>query len=190
MQNNTQVLVSAFRKMYDQLDREHIKETVDDVGIDAFISRCARYAAMSGAASGFGGFTTMIVGVPVDVVNNVFQQFRVTLAVIYSKKGFYKISFTDFMKVVGISLGVEAGATVGKSVLIAIANKILVRLSATTAWKAVPFFGAVIGGGTNYAFIRFIGTAMKGINMDEINLDNREDINEDFEEDLQDPRFT
>lgn len=60
----------------------------------------------------------MIVGVPVDVVNNVIQQFRVALGVIYCRKGVYNVSFSELMKIVGVSIGVEVGATLTKSVMI------------------------------------------------------------------------
>lgn len=168
MDKQTAVLVGAFSKMYSQLDKEKIKDTVDEIGIDEFIKRCSRYAAASGAVNGFGGFTSMIVGIPVDVVNNVFQQFRVTLAVIYHKKGVYKVSFTDFMKIVGVSVGVEVGASMTKAVLINIANKILLRLSASATGKAVPVLGALICGGVNYGFIKFIGVAVKKIDIEKI----------------------
>ncbi len=166
--DNAGIIAGNFKKLYDQLQNEDIKETVDDIGIDAFIDKCARYAAMSGAAAGFAGFATMVVGVPLDVVNNVFQQFRVTLAVLYHKKGIYKPSFAEFMTIVGLSVGVEVGATIGKSVMIAIARQILVRMTASTAGKAIPFFGAVIGGSVNYGFIKLIGTSVKQLNMDSV----------------------
>jgi len=164
--DNAGIIADNFRKLFDQLQNEHIKETVDEIGIDAFINRCSLYAGTSGAAAGFGGFATMVVGVPLDVINNVFQQFRVTLAVIYHKKGIYKPSFTEFMKIVGLSVGVEMGATVGKSVMIAIARQIIVRMTASSAGKAIPFFGAFIGGSVNYGFIKLIGAAVKQLNMD------------------------
>ncbi len=166
------LLVDSFKKVFENMNKEGIKESIDQHGIDKFISNCASYAAITGAASGFGGFSTMIVGVPADVVNNVVQQFRVTLGVIYHRKGVYNISFSEFMKIVGVSLGVEAGATLTKSVMISIANKILIRLSASSAGKAVPFLGAFIGGSVNYGFVKAIGIAVKKIDMDSIVFEN------------------
>ncbi|MEH1807044.1 hypothetical protein [Nostoc sp.] len=169
--NTETLLVKSFQKVFENMNQEGIKESVDKKGIDKFISDCALLAATTGAASGFGGFSTMIVGVPVDVLNNVVQQFRVTLAVIYDKKGVYKVSFPQFMKIVGVSLGVEIGATLTKSIMLSIANKIIIRLSATTAGKAVPFLGAFIGGSVNYGFIRGIGAAVKRIDMSSISFE-------------------
>ena len=113
-----------------------------------------------------GGAATMVVGVPVDTVNNVIQQFRVTLGVIYYKKRTYSVSFNDFMKIVAVSLGVEVGATIGKSILISVANKILARLASATALKAIPLFGGFIGGSVNFGFIKFIGEAVKKVDLD------------------------
>ncbi|MDZ8183425.1 MAG: hypothetical protein RMX96_00990 [Nostoc sp. ChiSLP02] len=175
--NTEDLLVNSFRQVFENMNKEGIKDSIDKNGIDRFISDCALLAATTGAASGFGGFSTMIVGVPVDVINNVIQQFRVTLGVIYHKKGVYKVSFSQFMKIVGVSLGVEIGASLTKSVMIAIANKILVRLSASSAGKAVPFLGAVIGGSVNYGFIRAIGSAVKRIDMSNIVFE--EDVQQD-----------
>lgn len=168
--NKEALLVNSFQKVFESMNNEGIKESVDKNGIDKFISDCALLAATTGAASGFGGFTTMIVGVPADVINNVIQQFRVTLGVIYHKKGVYKVSFSEFMTIVGVSLGVEVGVSITKSVMISIASKILIRLSASTAGKAIPFLGAAIGGSVNYGFIKAIGSAVKKVDMNNIVL--------------------
>jgi hypothetical protein len=159
------LLLKSFKTAFASINQHEIKKGVDEMGIDKFINHCALLAATTGAATGFGGFATMLVGVPVDVINNVLQQFRVTLGVIYHKKGVYKVSFTDLMKIVGVSIGVEVGATLTKAVMLSIANKILVRLSAATAGKAIPFLGAAVGGSVNYGFIKVIGKAVKAIDM-------------------------
>lgn len=180
--NKEELLVKSFKKVFEKMNKEGIKKSVDKNGIDRFISDCALLAATTGAASGFGGFSTMIVGVPADVINNVFQQFRVTLGVIYDKKGVYKVSFSEFMAIVGISLGVEVGATLTKAVMLSIANKILIRLSTTTAGKAVPFVGAFIGGSVNYGFIRAIGVAVKKIDMSSIDFEENAQQNDSNDE--------
>lgn len=169
--NKDELLVNSFQAVFERMNQEGIKESVDKNGIDRFISDCALLAATTGAAMGFGGFSTMIVGIPADVINNVFQQFRVTLGVIYDKKGVYKVSFSEFMTIVGVSLGVEVGATLTKAVMFSIANKILIRLSTTTIGKAVPFVGAFIGGSVNYGFIRAIGAAVQKIDMNSIDFE-------------------
>lgn len=171
------ILSQSFQKIFESINQFEIKNKVDKMGIDGFINQCAVLAATTGAVSGFGGFTTMIVGVPFDVLNNVLQQFRVTLGVIYHKKGVYNVSFGELITIVGVSIGVEVGATLTKSVMISIANKILVQLSTSVAGKAVPFLGAAIGGSVNYGFVRAIGAAVKRIDMSTYTFQSERSVN-------------
>jgi uncharacterized protein (DUF697 family) len=159
-------LMHLFKSLYENLSPEEIKKSVDENGIDGFINRCAGYAAISGGANGIGGFATMAIGLPIDVVNNVIQQFRVTLGVIYYKTGKYNIGFYDFIKIVGASVGVEVGASVTKVIMFSIANKILARMTATTVGKAIPIFGGIIGASVNFGFITAIGKSVKALNLE------------------------
>ena len=151
----------GFRRVFDSINRHGIKKGVDEMGLDGFIEHCARLAAGTGAISGMGGAVTMIVGIPADLLNNVTQQFRVTLAVIYYQRGKYTIGFEEFMSIVAVSLGVEAGAVMTRAVLTRIAEKLLIRMGAKAAGRMIPFAGAVIGGLTNYLFIKGIGKTVK-----------------------------
>lgn len=159
------ILAQSFQKIFENINQFDIKNKVDKIGIDEFINQCATLAATTGAVSGLGGFATMIVGVPFDLINTVLQQFRVTLAVIYYKKGVYKVSFFELISIVGQSVGAKVGAFITKAFLIAIANKILIRMSASIAGKAVPFLGAAIGSYVNYQYIKGIGESVKRIDM-------------------------
>lgn len=151
----------GFRKVFDSINRHGIKRGVDEMGLDGFIEHCARLAAGTGAISGLGGPVTMIVGIPADLLNNVTQQFRVTLAVIYQRKGNYNIGFEEFMSVVAISIGVEAGVSVTKAALVRVAEKLLIRMGEKAAGRMIPVAGALVGGLTNYLFIKGIGKAVK-----------------------------
>ena len=62
--------------------------------------------------------------------------------------------------------------------MISIANKILVRLSASAAGKAVPFLGAAIGGSVNYGFVKAIGAAVKRIDMNAYTFQAEGSVNE------------
>jgi EcsC protein family len=151
----------GFRKVYESINRHGIKKGVDEMGLDRFIEHCARLAASTGAITGFGGPVTMILGVPADLLNNVTQQFRVTMAIIYQRKGHYNISFEQLMGVVALSLGVEAGASITKAALARVAEKLLIRLGEKAAARMIPIAGAVVGGLTNYVFIKGIGKTVK-----------------------------
>ena len=151
----------GFRRVFDSINRHGIKRGVDEMGLDGFIEHCARLAAGTGAISGLGGPVTMIVGLPADMLNNVTQQFRVTLAVIYHHRRNYNIGFEEFMSVIAVSLGVEAGAAMTKAALIRVAERLLIRMGEKAAGRMIPIAGAFVGGLTNYLFIKGIGKAVK-----------------------------
>ncbi|MEO6149820.1 MAG: hypothetical protein ABIN95_13000 [Mucilaginibacter sp.] len=152
---------SGFRQIFDRIDQLSIKKGVDSMGADKFINQCAYLAAGSGAVSGSGGLLTMVVGMPLDMVNLITQQFRVTMAIMYSQKGHYKISFEQFMSLVASSLKVEAGIAASKTVMEAVAEKLLMKLGARAAQRLVPVVGAVIGGTANYLFIKRMAKSVK-----------------------------
>lgn len=159
------LVADSFKKVFESIDQFKIKEGVDTMGIDKFIHHCALLAGGTGAVAGMGGIFFAVVGIPADVLNNILQQFRVTLGVIYDKKGKYNVTFPEFMKIVGLSVGVEMAAVATRSVLVKIANGILARMAAQTALKMVPFIGAVIGASVNYGFIMGIGKAVQRLEL-------------------------
>jgi hypothetical protein len=151
----------TFRRVYDRVDKEAVKKGVKEMGLNGYIKHCARVAATTGVVSGIGGVATLVVGVPADVLNNLTQQFRVTLAVLYAKTGNYDVSFEDFMAIVAISVGVEAGVILTKTLLVRVAERLLIRMGERTAARVVPILGAAIGGATNYFFIKGIGASLQ-----------------------------
>jgi hypothetical protein len=160
-------LTNALQKIYEHIEHDSIKAGVDAKGLDGFINECATLAAVTGAVTGLGGAFTMAIGVPVDVLNNVTQQFRVTLAVIYSRRGEYdRLSFDDFIQIVGVSLGLEVGAILTRQMLVNIAATIIKRMTVSAAAKTIPIFASVIGGSVNYMFIKGIGVAVKRMDLD------------------------
>ena len=153
----------AFRKIFDRVDKDAVKKGVDERGLNGFVRHCARLAATTGFVSGAGGAATLLVGLPADVLNNLTQQFRVTLAVIYAKTGKYELGFEDFMTVVAVSIGVEAGVIITKAALVRVAEKLVARLGERTAGRLVPVLGAAIGGTTNYIFIKGIAASVRRV---------------------------
>lgn len=151
----------GFRQIFDRIDQLNIKKGVDKLGLEGFINQCAYLAAGTGALSGTGGIFTMALGIPVDVVNLITQQFRVTMAVNYAKRGTYRISFDEFIKIVAASLKVEASIALSKNVLEAVAEKLMLKLGARAAQRLIPVVGAVIGGTANYLFIKRMGESVK-----------------------------
>ncbi|MEO8886580.1 MAG: hypothetical protein ABI367_10995 [Mucilaginibacter sp.] len=152
----------GFKKLFNHIDQLTIKRGVDEMGIDKFINQCALIAAGSGAASGAGGLATMLVGAPLDMVNLVVQQFRVTMAIRYHNTGEYKINFVDCFRMVAASLKVDAGVTITKNIMEEVVAKMVLVFGSRAAERLLPVVGAVIGGGANYLFIkRVAGNLMR-----------------------------
>jgi hypothetical protein len=154
----------GFRQIFDHIDQLSIKKGVDKMGLDKFINQCAYLAAGSGAIAGSGGIITMLVGMPIDFVNLITQQFRVTMAIMYYAKGSYKIGFDEFMQLVATSFKIEAGVAVTKNMLEGIAEKLLLAFGVRAAERLVPVVGAVIGGTANYIFVKRMAEKVKEIN--------------------------
>jgi hypothetical protein len=151
----------GFKQIFDHIDQMSIKKGVDKMGIDKFINQCAYLAAGSGAIAGSGGLLTMVVGMPVDFVNIITQQFRVTMAIMYYNRGSYKIGFDEFMSLVATSFKVEAGVAVTKTMLESVAEKLLLAFGVRTAERLIPVVGAVIGGTANYLFVKRMAEKVK-----------------------------
>jgi hypothetical protein len=152
---------SGFKQIFDHIDQFGIKKGVDKMGLDKFINQCAYMAAGSGAIAGSGGIITMIVGMPLDFVNLITQQFRVTMAIMYHTKGSYQISFDEFMKLVATSFKIEASVAVTKTMMEGIAEKLILAFGVRTAERLIPVVGAVIGGTANYLFVKRMAQQVK-----------------------------
>ncbi|MBS7563945.1 hypothetical protein KHS38_05965 [Mucilaginibacter sp. Bleaf8] len=149
-----QLTQGGLQQIYNKIDQLSVKKGVDELGIDKFITQCALLAAGSGAITGIGGGATMLIGVPLDMINLITQQFRVTMAIAYHQTGKYQLRFDDFFKILASSLKVDAGMTVSKNVMEQVAEKLLLNIGTKTAERLLPIVGAVIGGTTNYLFIK------------------------------------
>jgi len=156
-----QLAKDGFQKIFEQIDQLGIKKGVDKMGIDKFINQCALLAAGSGVVTGAGGISTLFIGVPLDMLNLITQQFRVTLAIAYHKTGNYEIRFEDFFKIVASSLKVDVGLSVTKNMMEEVAEKLMINIGSKTAERLLPVVGAVIGGSANYLFIKRAAATLK-----------------------------
>jgi hypothetical protein len=151
----------GFQQIFDHIDQLGIKKGVDRFGIDKFIEQCAWMAAGTGVISGSGGMFTLIIGMPVDFVNLITQQFRITMAIMYHDRGTYQIDFQEFMSLVAASLKVEASVAITKTVLEGVAEKLLAIFGTRVAERLIPIVGAAIGGTANYLFVKRMAKMVK-----------------------------
>ncbi|MCJ8209510.1 EcsC family protein [Mucilaginibacter sp. RS28] len=151
----------GFQQIFNHIDQLTIKRGVDKLGLDGFINQCAILAAGSGAVAGIGGISTMIIGIPLDLINLITQQFRVTMAISYHRTGEYKLTFEEFIIIVATAFKVDTGVTVTKAIMEEIAEKMMLSFGSKTAERLVPVVGAVIGGAANYLFIKRMAEKVK-----------------------------
>jgi hypothetical protein len=151
----------SFKKLFTHIDQLGVKQGVDKMGLDKFIEHCARMSAASGAISGGGGAFTMVIGIPFDLLNMVTQQIRVTLGILYYHRGTYQVDFDEFLSIVAAALQVDAGIAITKNVLERGAERMMLRIGTKTAGRLIPVVGAVIGGATNYLFIKRMAESVK-----------------------------
>lgn len=151
----------GFKQIFIHINQLNVKKGVDKMGLDKFIEQCAYLAAGSGVISGSGGMVTLIAGMPFDFANLITQQFRITMAIMYQSRGNYEVGFDEFMSLAATSLKVEAGVALSKTVMEEMAEKLLMMLGTRTAERLVPVVGAVIGGTTNYIFIKRMADSVK-----------------------------
>ena len=151
----------TFRKIFTHIDQLGIKQGVDKLGLERFIEQCARLSATTGVISGGGGALTMAIGIPFDLINMLTQQIRVTLGIMYYNRGTYEITFDEFVSIMAAAMQVEAGIMITKNILERGSERILLRLGSKTAARLIPVVGAVIGGTTNYLFIKRMAESVK-----------------------------
>ncbi len=153
--------MGTFRQIFERIDQLGIKKGVDEIGLEGFINQCAWLAAGSGVITGIGGPATMLLGVPIDTLNLLTQQFRITLAISYAETGDYHVRFEDFVRLANTSLKEEAGVAVSKAAMEEFAKKLMVNMGVKTTRRMIPVFGALIGGSANYLFIKQVAKSLK-----------------------------
>jgi hypothetical protein len=167
-QHITQLSNSGFQQIFERIDQLKVKNGVDRLGLDRFIEQCAYMAAGSGVISGSGGMLTMVIGIPMDFINLITQQFRVTMAIMYYNRGTYQVGFNEFMTLVAASLKVEASVALTKTMMEGVAEKILLIFGTRTAERLIPVVGAAIGGTTNYLFIKRMAKMVRRIQVEPV----------------------
>ncbi len=110
----------------------------------------------------------MVIGIPVDFINLITQQFRITMAIMYHQRGTYEVGFNEFMQLIAASLKVEAGIAITKTMMESVAEKMLLIFGTRTAERLIPIVGGAIGGATNYLFIKRMAKMIKQMQMEPV----------------------
>ncbi|MEH6306807.1 hypothetical protein RYH73_14215 [Olivibacter sp. CPCC 100613] len=151
----------GLEQLFNKIDQLGVKKGVDQLGLEKFINQCAIFAAGSGVLSGIGGVGVMAIGIPLDTINILAQQFRVTLAITYTQTGNYELRFDDFFKLLARSIKGDASVVVTKTAMEEVAQKIMLNVGAKTSKRLVPVVGGIIGGSANYFYIKRVAEALK-----------------------------
>ncbi|MFP5079766.1 hypothetical protein [Pedobacter sp. JCM 36344] len=150
----------GFKQIFSRIDQLGIKKGVDKLGIDRFINQCAYMAAGSGLVTGLGGLSSLLIGVPLDIINLITQQFRVTLAISYHQTGSYKINFEDFFRIVASTVKADTKLALSKNIMEEVAEKLVLTLGSKTSQRLVPIVGGLVGGTVNYFFIKGVAKTL------------------------------
>jgi len=151
----------GLRYIFEKINQLQIKKGVDQLGLDAFIHQCAILAAGSGVVTGVGGAGSMLIGIPLDMINVITQQFRVTLAFRYSHTGDSKIRFEEFLTFLSEAIKSDTGVSVTKTAIEEVTQRLMVNMGAKTTKRLVPILGALIGGSANYLYIKRVADSLK-----------------------------
>lgn len=151
----------GLEQLFNKIDQLSVKKGVDQLGLEKFINQCAIFAAGSGVISGIGGVGVMVIGVPLDTINVLAQQFRVTLAIAYQKTGNYEFRFDDFFKLLAGSIKGEASIVVTKTAMEEVAQKLMINMGTRASKRLVPVVGGIIGGTANYLYIKRVAEHLR-----------------------------
>jgi hypothetical protein len=158
----------AFHRAWANVDTSKIDAYVDEHGIEAFIERCARKCAGSGAAANVGGLAVSAGLFVPDAVYMFVQQVKITHAVVYHLRGEKHLELRELFRVMAKGMGVRmVGNRTAESVA-ELAAKLTARLMARSGArlsfaqmaKLVPIAGGIVGGGMNYLLVRKFGQEM------------------------------
>jgi hypothetical protein len=125
-------LDKLLRKACTSIDGFEVKRHVDANGVDEFISTCSKLAADTGFAAGMAGPATLAPFLVLDVSNYLYQQVRITMAVIYDRTGRYWVGFEEMLTIMAVALGVRVAAVAiglaGRALILNIGQDELVKL--------------------------------------------------------------
>ena len=169
---------SALELLESALTGPGVRERVDEVGIEEFISECAEAAAVVGFTTGLaGGPVGLLIGIPADAAHVLLQKVRISAGVLYHRTGQYSFSLEEVLLFTLVGVGtsvVTEGARYAVKATAAHAVrrftehemvKLLLKQVSQDLLKkgvarVVPILGGIVGGAASYAHVSSHGHAL------------------------------
>jgi hypothetical protein len=144
--------ISRLRAEFDQQRAKNPEATTEQL-IGAIIRQQAFKGGVIGAVTGFGGFFTLPIALPVDIVMSLRLQAALVefIATVYGHGNGSERDSRIRMFLITSASGQITERTTG------VAVKFLLRVVGKSFSKLVPFLGAAISFGVNYAIVQGIG---------------------------------
>lgn len=152
VRNLSTVDVDRIRKDYDALRAAHPADSTDQL-VRRIIRRQAFRAGVVGAITGFGGFFTLIIGLPVDILLSTRIQ-ATMVEFIAAAYGHARVSETE--QRVRQFLILSGGRRIAGSTTEALVA-FAVRFVGESLAKLIPLIGAAISFAVNYALAQAAG---------------------------------
>ena len=135
--------VESLHQHLNDLKRDH-PDWDNDKLIASVVNRQAFKCGVVGALTGFGGFATLPIGLPIDLVLTArYQSSMVSfIAQVYG----YETSLENR----AATYAVMSGSTEVSKMTLAVLQKYLPRFAGKTLSKLIPIVGAVVAFGVNY----------------------------------------
>ncbi len=145
--------LAKIKANYEQLSRSNPDLKHEGV-IRKIIHREALKAGVVGAMTSFGGFYTLPIALPVDVLLSTRIQATLVdfIADVYGQEGQQDEMEARIRRYIISSGGVTVSGRTSKWL-----TRYVLRLSGKSFAKLVPFFGAFVGFAVNYAFTQASG---------------------------------
>jgi hypothetical protein len=144
--------VARLQARYDTLKAQN-PSAIDEELISRIIRRQAMLCGLVGAVTGLGGFITLPIGLPVDIVASLYLQSGLVdfIASHYGRRneGEWESRIRSYVIVAGSG---QVTQTTSKAMI-----GFLVRVVGKSLSKLIPFFGALISFAVNYAIAQGIG---------------------------------
>ena len=117
----------------------------NDKLIASVVNRQAFKCGVVGAITGFGGFATLPIGLPIDLV--LTARYQASMVSFIAQVHGYETSLENR----AATYAVMSGSTEVSKMTLAVLQKYLPRFAGKTLSKLIPFIGAGIAFGVNYA---------------------------------------